>query len=294
MRVLAFRHVPFEGLGLIEPALTQRQIAVEFADLYQTDAAPPDTSAYAALVFLGGPMSVNDDLPFLRQEMEFVRQAVARRQPVLGICLGAQLIARALGATVQRNPAKEIGWYPLSFTEASAEDRLFRGLSAETVFHWHGETFDLPAGAELLATSELCRNQAYRIGESVYGLQFHLEVTPEMIADWCAQDANCGDVRELELAIDPAFQASRMAELSDMVFGRWGDTLRPAGGSTGVVAEEAAPPKPPPCPHCGWHNTRLSHTRGALDSLLRTFSFRAFRCRACGNRFRVIWHVSKG
>ena len=172
MRVLVFRHVPFEGLGLIAAVLGVRRIEVAFADLYQADAPLPEIALYDALIFLGGPMSVNDDLPFLHREMELIRQAIARRQPILGICLGAQLIARALGATVRRNAAKEIGWYPLDFTEAARGDRLFDGLSRETVFHWHGETFDLPPGAELLASSDLCRNQAFRAGECVYGLQF--------------------------------------------------------------------------------------------------------------------------
>ena len=226
MRVLAFRHVPFEGLGLIEPALQARHIEADYADLYQPGAALPDAGRYDALIFMGGPMSVNDDAPFLRQEMEFIRQAIARRQPILGICLGSQLIARALGAAVWRNPAKEIGWYPLRFTEAAGGDCLFDGLSEETVFHWHGETFDLPHGAELLASSDLCRNQAFRAGEHVYGLQFHLEVTPEMIADWCMQDENCGDVRELESAIDPSFNTIRMAALSARVFGNWCEMVR--------------------------------------------------------------------
>jgi GMP synthase-like glutamine amidotransferase len=221
MRVLAFRHVPFEGLGLIEPLLRSRDIEVEYADLYRPGATMPDIARYDGLIFMGGPMSVNDDLPYLRQEMEFIGQAVERRQPTLGICLGSQLIARALGATVRRNAVKEIGWYDLHFTPAAGRDRLFGGLSMETVFHWHGETFDLPPGAELLASSERCHHQAFRIGEHVYGLQFHLEVTPEMIADWCQQDENCGDVRELEAAIDPSLNAARMAALSALVFGNW-------------------------------------------------------------------------
>ncbi len=221
MRVLAFRHVPFEGLGLMEPVLQAHGIAVEYADLYQPGAAVPDIAPYDALIFLGGPMSVNDDLPFLHVETDCIRRAVAADLPVLGICLGSQLIARALGAAVRRNSVKEIGWYDLHFTEAAAGDSLFDGLERETVFHWHGETFDLPAGAVLLARSDRCAHQAYRIGERIYGLQFHLEVTPEMIADWCLQDENCGDVRELESAVDPAFHASRLVELSARVFGGW-------------------------------------------------------------------------
>jgi GMP synthase (glutamine-hydrolysing) len=153
--------------------------------------------------------------------MEFIRHATAQGQPVLGICLGAQLIAGALGATVRRNTSKEIGWYDLHFTEAAASDPLFGGLSRETVFHWHGETFDLPPGAELLAWSDLSRNQAFRIGAGVYALQFHLEVTPHMIADWCVQDENDRDVRELERAIDPRYGAIRLEALSTQVFGAW-------------------------------------------------------------------------
>lgn len=288
MRVLVFRHVPFEGLGLIEPALAGRQIAVDFADLYQAGSALPDVAAYAALIFMGGPMSVNDDLPYLRQEMEAIRQAVERTQPILGICLGAQLVARALGAAVRRNDTREIGWYDLEFTEAATEDKLFGGLGRETVFHWHGETFDLPPGAELLASSELCRNQAYRLGTCVYGLQFHLEVTPAMIAEWCVQDENSDDVHELEGPIDPSLHAPRMAELSARVFGRWCEMIQlfaQTGEEKLVAFADSAHPT---CPACGWHNTRASHTKSWLDSVLRMFSLRAFRCRTCGNRFRVV------
>lgn len=220
MRVLAFRHVPFEGLGLLEVALRARHIEVEFADLYLAGAALPDIAAYDALIFLGGPMSVNDNLPYLRREEEFIRQAIARHQPTLGICLGAQLIAHALGGAVRCNAAPEIGWYGVRFTPAALGDPLFDGLSAETVFHWHGETFDLPVGAELLASSDLCRNQAFRIGKSVYALQFHLEVTPAMIAEWCVQDENSGDVSRLS-ALDASFNGPRLAMLSDLVLGKW-------------------------------------------------------------------------
>lgn len=234
MKVLAFRHVPFEGLGRIEDVLASRHIGFDYADLYNPSAAQPDVARYAGLIFMGGPMSVNDDLPYLHQEMLWIAQAVERRQPVLGICLGAQLIAKALGARVYPNPVKEIGWFDVGFTDAAAHDPLLaRAARSETVFHWHGETFDLPSGAALLASSSACRHQAFRIGDAVYGLQFHLEVTPAMIAGWCAEDANCGDVRELASPLDPARNSVRLEQLSAVVFGAWCDLLQPGGPADG-------------------------------------------------------------
>jgi GMP synthase-like glutamine amidotransferase len=233
-RVVVFRHVPFEGLGLIEGVLRTRGYAIEYADLYLPGAPVPDTASSDALLFMGGPMSVNDDLAYLRREEETIREAAARGTPVLGICLGAQLIANALGGRVRRNAMKEIGWFEIKRTEAGRSDPLFAGLDPrETVFHWHGETFDLPPGAELLESSERCWNQAFRLKSHIYGLQFHLEVTPAMIADWCRQDANCGDVEELEGPIDPWYLAGRLDVLAQAVFGRWCDMIR-SGRSAGA------------------------------------------------------------
>jgi GMP synthase-like glutamine amidotransferase len=226
MHIVAFRHVPFEGLGLIAESLEAHGIDVVYADLYLPAAPLPDVASAAGLIFMGGPMSANEGLPYLAQEARFIRQAVEAGQPVLGVCLGAQLIARALGAAVRRNPVKEIGWFDIHLTEAGGADPLFHGLArSENVFHWHGETFDLPPGAAHLAYSNACTNQAFRVGTTVYGLQFHLEVTPAIIADWCVQDANCGDVRELDRAIDPRHNAARLALLSEKVFGAWCEFL---------------------------------------------------------------------
>jgi GMP synthase-like glutamine amidotransferase len=230
MRVLCFRHVPFEGPGLLEPVLRERGIALDYADLYLNPPTAPDPAAYEGLVFLGGPMSVNDDLPWLRAEEEYLRAAVAAGRPVLGICLGSQLMAGALGAKVSRNPAKEIGWFEVRFTPEAANDPLFAGLSAETLFHWHGETFELPAGATLLASSALCRNQAFRVGERAWGLQFHAEITPEMIADWCGQDENEGDVRELAAPLDPYRNLERSAAVGRRVLEAWCGLLQRDSG----------------------------------------------------------------
>ena len=226
MGVVAFRHVPFEHLGLIAPALESRGIPFEYADPFREPADAARVEDADGLIFMGGPMSANDDLPYIRRELSIIQNAASAGKPVLGICLGAQLIAKALGARVYRNPTKEIGWYPVFWTGAAAGDSMFAGLSgSDTVFHWHGETFDLPAGAAWLASSEACRHQAFRWGSSIYGVQFHLEVTPEMIADWVAQDLNSGDVRELGSLPDPQANAERLRELSGLVFGRWAELV---------------------------------------------------------------------
>jgi GMP synthase (glutamine-hydrolysing) len=225
VRVLAFRHVPFEGLGLIEPALASRGIAFDYADLYQ-DGELPDTSAYDGLIFLGGPMSANDPLPFLKSELRALDRALAAGTPVLGVCLGTQLLAKALGASVYRNTAPEIGWFDIHFTQAAQNDPVFSGLNpVETVFHWHSDTFDLPSGAELLARSERTERQAFRCGHGVYGLQFHLEVTPGMISNWCEEDQNCGDVRELSALPDPETNRRRINQIAQQVFGQWCDLI---------------------------------------------------------------------
>jgi GMP synthase-like glutamine amidotransferase len=219
-KVLAFRHVPFEHLGLIAGSLDSRGLEWEYVD-FHLGRAVPDLDAAAGLIFMGGPMSANDDLPPLRRELDVIEKAISLGKPMLGVCLGSQLIAKALGARVFANPVKEIGWYPVHWTAAGSQALGFS--SPETVFHWHGETFELPPGAELLAYSDACRHQAYRIGRNVYGLQFHLEVTPEMIADWLSQDANCGDLREVTAPIDPHAHADRLKEVAAQVFGRWCD-----------------------------------------------------------------------
>jgi len=221
-KVLVLRHSPGESLGRILDSLESRGISSEYADLYR-EGARPDIRGADGLVVMGGAMSANDDVPFIRQELDIIGEAVALGLPILGVCLGSQLIAKALGARVYRNPVKEIGWYPVHWTEAGARDFLVS--EPETLFQWHGETFDLPAGAELLAYSEQCRHQAYRVGK-IYGLQFHLEVTPEIIADWLNEDAACGEAREVTSLIDPHENCGRLEEVGAKVFGRWCDIVR--------------------------------------------------------------------
>ncbi len=224
MNILVFRHVPFEHLGLIAPALAQAGLSFEYVDLPAAPEVPADVAAARGVIVMGGPMSANDGFPWLRRELDLIAAAIEAGKPVLGVCLGAQLIAKALGAAVYRNAVKEIGWEPVHWTAAAEADRLLAGLrQPEMVFHWHGETFDLPGGAEHLAWTQACRNQAFRWGDRVWGLQFHLEVTPAMIAGWCREDANAGDVRELRRPIDPYANAERLEEAAALVFGRWAE-----------------------------------------------------------------------
>jgi len=223
VRVLAFRHSPSDGLGLIGDVMETRGITWECADLYEKPERETSLPDADALIVLGGSMSANDDLRFIRREIKYVREALEQGKPVLGICLGAQLIAKALGARVYSNATKEIGWAPVVFNDASRNDPLFHGLNSEVIFHWHGETFDLPAGAELLASSAACRHQAFRLRDRIYGLQFHLEVTPDMISQWCREDEVSGPAREASEPIDPDAHFARTKNLAQTVFGRWCD-----------------------------------------------------------------------
>lgn len=178
MRVHVFQHVPFEGLGALEPAFRKRGCEIAATRFFSDDPLPASADV-DFLIAMNGPMSVNDDatLPWLATEKEFIRHHVAAGKPFLGICLGAQLLASALGARVFPNREKEIGWFPIEGLPIR-DPAAFRFSAMAEVFHWHGETFDLPSGAVHLARSRACENQAFQIGRAI-GLQFHLETTPE-------------------------------------------------------------------------------------------------------------------
>ena len=230
-RLLVFQHVSFEILGTLHPLLKTRGFRIRYANFGRHPHAQPEITRYNGLVVLGGPMNV-DDLerhPHLGMEVALIQQAIEQGLPVLGICLGAQLIAKALGAPVHANGGKEIGWYEVSPTPAAKDDPLFWDFGeGEKIFQWHSDIFALPAGAVQLATSRTCPHQAFRYGTNVYGLQFHLEVDERLIERWLTVPVHCAELAEGR--IDPAvirhettLYLPRARHLSDQVFGRFID-----------------------------------------------------------------------
>jgi GMP synthase-like glutamine amidotransferase len=182
--VAIFRHSTTEGPGYFATVLDERRIAWKLVKIDEGEGVPSDPQAYSGLVFMGGPMSVNDPLPWIDPVLELIRNAVKREVPVLGHCLGGQLMAKALGGRVSRNAVKEIGWGDIDVAAGPAAERWFGRARRFLSFHWHGETFSIPPGADLLASSEHCENQAFALGPHL-ALQCHVEMTPQLVRSWC-------------------------------------------------------------------------------------------------------------
>jgi len=228
-RLLVFQHVAHEILGTLDPLLRDAGFRIKYVNFERHPDAEPNLEGYDGLIVLGGPMNVDevDNYPNLITEINLIRMAVEKELPILGICLGSQLLAKALGAKVTKNPEKEIGWYEVSPTNEGENDPLTSNfLREEKIFQWHGDTFDLPKGAKLLASSPLCKNQAFKFGDNVYGFQFHLEVDKPMIERWLNVPENKKEIEALGGKIDPdqiktetPEYISRLNELSNAVFG---------------------------------------------------------------------------
>ncbi len=228
MKLLVLQHVAHELLGTLNPLLKRAGFRIRYVNFARHPDAQPSLDGYDGLIVLGGPMSVNDAdrLPHLTTELKLIEDAMRRDVPVLGICLGAQLIAKTLGAEVYRNPEKEIGWYDVSPTDDAGGDPLLLPLQkTEKIFQWHGETFDMPRSARHLAYSFLCANQAYRYGAKVYGFQFHMEVDEPMIHRWLRVPENQTEISALrgdchieQIYGDTSRHMARLREISERVF----------------------------------------------------------------------------
>lgn len=183
--ILIFRHVACEGPGYLADFLGKHHAPYSEICIDRNEAIPESPDMASGLVFMGGGMSVNDDLPWIAQEIRLIRQAMERNMPVLGHCLGGQLISKALGGKITKNPVKEMGWHPVSrVAENNNEFNWFKS-APETfeAFHWHGETFSLPPGATRLLGSEMCANQAFSYQHAL-AMQCHIEMTTDMVRQW--------------------------------------------------------------------------------------------------------------
>ena len=190
MNVLIIKNIASEGPGTIEDYLRSERLPYSIVDLKKGETAP-EVNDFSHLVIMGGPMAVYemDRYPYLKNEAKLIEQAVKANKHVLGVCLGAQMVAHALGAKVYAGGQKEIGWYEVTLTPEGMKDPLLSALmldgkSTAQVFQWHGDTFDLPRDAVRLASSDLYPNQAFRYADGVYAFQFHVEVTPAIVFDW--------------------------------------------------------------------------------------------------------------
>ena len=233
--VAIFRHAPTEGPGYFAIFLERQGIPWRLIAIDAGEPVPVAVDGFSGLCFMGGPMSVNDPLPWIAPVCELIRSAVAANLPVIGHCLGGQLLSKALGGTVTRNPVKEIGWGAIAGEDTTVA-RQWLGPHAGkpvTTFHWHGETFSMPVGASRLATNMHCANQMFARGPHL-GMQCHVEMTPEMIATWCRQWADEANRAAGQPSVQtPATMQTEVAthlpamrQLADQLYSVWISGLR--------------------------------------------------------------------
>jgi GMP synthase (glutamine-hydrolysing) len=232
-KIYVLLHHPVENLGNIADALEGNALAWQYVRVDEGQPVPASMKGAGGLILMGGPAGVyqTDRYPWLRDEMRLIEDAMKMNLPVLGICLGAQILAAALGAKVDRNPnGKEIGWYPIRLHESAKDDRLMRGLPASmTPFHWHGDIFDLPPGATSLASSGKTPCQAFRHGDKAYGFQFHFEVTQDGVA--AMSNAFAKELVRENIPADRMIAEAdeflpTLERISDTVFTRWASPIQ--------------------------------------------------------------------
>ena len=231
VRAHYLQHVPFESPGSILPWLKQHGASVTSTRLFEAHALPA-VDDFDLLVVMGGPMSVNDDLPWIKPMLELVRDAVRKDVPTLGHCLGGQLMSKALGGEVTRTRVKEIGWGQVEVADNNVAREWFAPLAAFESFHWHGETFSIPPGATRVLGNAHCANQAFATGRHL-GLQCHIEMTEDLIRSWCKGGAD--EIRES--AASPGVQppakieknlearVAALHKLADRIYDRWSEGL---------------------------------------------------------------------
>jgi GMP synthase (glutamine-hydrolysing) len=235
--VIVLQHVGCETLGSIEVALRRAGLTFQYVRTFAGDKVPPSLDDSGGLIIMGGPMSVyeEDQYPHLRDERKLIESALALDKPILGVCLGSQLLAHTLGAKVYAGRRKEIGWYPVTLSAEAASDELWSGVpEAFTAYHWHGDVFDLPDGCELLASSEMTPHQAFRFGANAYGILFHMEVTQPLVETMT--DTFADELREIGASAAQIRQQAAdflptLDRIGQTVFGRWA-TMAAAGCRT--------------------------------------------------------------
>ncbi len=230
--LLVFRHIACEGPGYLATVLEQAAIPWQLVAVDRGDPLPASLDDCSGLVFMGGPMSVNDEFDWIRQELELIRLARARGMPVLGHCLGGQLISKALGGEVTANPVREIGWHPVRRSSIVAGDWLADFVDGTELFHWHGETFSIPDGAELLLENDWCAHQAFAV-DNILALQCHVEMTAPMVREWAELYRN--ELDDPSPAVQPASEINRnlddrVATLQGVAESLYRNWLRPLTG----------------------------------------------------------------
>src|SRR5688572_5612156 len=226
-----FRHAPSEGPGYFATYLERRSIPWQLVALDEGGAVPRDPRRFSGLVFMGGPMSVNDDLPWIAPVLELIREAVRKDVPVLGHCLGGQLISKAFGGEVRANAVKEIGWGEVRIADNTVARQWLGDLQAFEPFHWHGETFSIPPGATRLLQNAHCANQAFALGKHL-GMQCHVEMTDEMVRAWT--QTGVAEIREssgpgvqepAEIDLNLKQRLATLHEVANRLYDRWTEGL---------------------------------------------------------------------
>lgn len=230
-----FRYARTEGPGHFATFLSGHGLQWTLIRLDENEPVPASCDEFSGLGFMGGPMSANDEFPWTQPVLQLMRRAVRERLPVIGHCLGGQMLSRALGGTVSRNPVKEIGWIPVSVDDNDAAREWFGGTRDFVTFEWHEDTFTIPPAGTRLLTGEHCPNQAYVVDGIHLGMQCHVEVNAEMIDTWCSM--GIGDIDQ-NVGLSPAVQDAlsirsaipkhlpRLTATATLLYARWIANLR--------------------------------------------------------------------